>query len=63
VKVSIGRPSARHCLLLVSLDRPGDNFDSASSHVITALIKKGVRAPNRGEATIEVWPRVTDSSR
>lgn len=52
--VSIGRHSARRCLLLVNLYGPGDNFDPASSHVIPALIKNRVEARDRGEATIEV---------
>ena len=39
----------------VTLYRPGDNFDPASSHVIPALIKKCEDAKERGDDHIEVW--------
>ncbi len=42
-------------LLPVNLYGPGDNFDSRSSHVIPALIKKCVDATARGEEEIVVW--------
>jgi len=42
-------------LLPVNLYGPGDNFDSRSSHVIPALIKKCIDAVDRGERSIEVW--------
>ncbi len=42
-------------LLPVNLYGPGDNFDTASSHVIPALIKKCVDACEHGESFIEVW--------
>lgn len=34
---------------------PGDNFDPASSHVISALMKKAHEAKIAGEEQIEVW--------
>lgn len=42
-------------LLPVNLYGPGDNFDTASSHVIPALIRKCVEARERGEKFIECW--------
>lgn len=42
-------------LLPVNLYGPGDNFDSASSHVIPALIRKVVEAKRDGKDEIEVW--------
>jgi len=42
-------------LMPVNLYGPGDNFDTGSSHVIPALIKKCVDAINRGEKEIVVW--------
>jgi GDP-L-fucose synthase len=42
-------------LLPVNLYGPRDNFDSESSHVIPALIRKCIEARDRGDATIEVW--------
>ena len=42
-------------LLPVNLYGPGDNFDSASSHVIPALIKKCVDAKEKGAKEIVVW--------
>jgi len=42
-------------LIPVNLYGPGDNFDSASSHVIPALIKKCVDARERGDTFIEAW--------
>jgi len=42
-------------LLPVNLYGPRDNFDSKSSHVIPALIKKCVDSINQGKNKIEVW--------
>lgn len=42
-------------LIPVNLYGPGDNFDSATSHVIPALIKKCVDAREAGSPAIEVW--------
>lgn len=42
-------------LLLVNLYGPGDNFDPASSHVVSALIKKFVDAKKCGSSSVEVW--------
>jgi GDP-L-fucose synthase len=42
-------------LLPTNLYGPGDNFDSRSSHVIPALIRKCVEAKERGDDHIEVW--------
>jgi GDP-L-fucose synthase len=42
-------------LLPVNLYGPGDNFDTASSHVIPAMIRKCVEAVERGRPFIEVW--------
>jgi GDP-L-fucose synthase len=42
-------------LLLVNLYGPGDNFDSETSHVIPALIRKCVEAKERGDAVLPVW--------
>ena len=42
-------------LLPVNLYGPGDNFDTASSHVIPALIKKCVDAIEAGADHIDVW--------
>jgi GDP-L-fucose synthase len=42
-------------LIPVNLYGPGDNFDTASSHVIPALIKKCVDARESGAGHIEVW--------
>ena len=39
----------------VNLYGPGDNFDSSSSHVIPALIRKCLDAKERGDSEIEVW--------
>lgn len=42
-------------LLPVNLYGPGDNFDSKSSHVIPALIRKILEAKKLGQKFIEVW--------
>ncbi|MDX2242955.1 MAG: GDP-L-fucose synthase [Leptolyngbyaceae cyanobacterium bins.302] len=42
-------------LLPVNLYGPEDNFDSRSSHVIPALIRKVYEAQQRGDKTIPVW--------
>ena len=42
-------------LLPVNLYGPGDNFDSKSSHVIPALVKKCVDAKKEGKDHINVW--------
>lgn len=42
-------------LLPVNLYGPNDNFDSASSHVIPALIKKCVDAIDSGDDYIDCW--------
>jgi GDP-L-fucose synthase len=42
-------------LLPVNLYGPGDNFDPRSSHVIPALILKGLDAVKTGADSIEVW--------
>jgi GDP-L-fucose synthase len=42
-------------LLPVNLYGPGDNFDSDSSHVIPALIRKCVEARERADAELVVW--------
>lgn len=42
-------------LLPVNLYGPGDNFDSESSHVIPALIKKCIDAKERGDDQIVAW--------
>jgi len=42
-------------LLPVNLYGPGDNFDTATSHVIPALIRKFIEAMRRGEDKVEVW--------
>jgi GDP-L-fucose synthase len=42
-------------LLPVNLYGPGDNFDSSSSHVIPALIRKFVEAKDSGSNHVEVW--------
>ena len=42
-------------LLPVNLYGPGDNFDSESSHVIPALIKKCVDAVDQATPEIQVW--------
>ena len=42
-------------LLPVNLYGPGDNFDPSSSHVIPALIRKGVEAAETGASEIVVW--------
>ncbi len=42
-------------LLPVNLYGPGDNFDSQSSHVIPALIRKCVDAKQRGDNYITAW--------
>jgi GDP-L-fucose synthase len=42
-------------VLPVNLYGPGDNFDSESSHVIPALIRKFVAAQESGDAEVEVW--------
>lgn len=42
-------------LLFVNMYGPGDNFDSKSSHVIAALIKKIYEAKRDGKNYIEVW--------
>ena len=43
------------CLLPANLYGPGDNFNSDSSHVIPALIRKCVEAIKHGDDSIEVW--------
>ncbi len=42
-------------LFPVNLYGPGDNFNSASSHVIPALIRKIAHAKEKGEEFIEAW--------
>jgi GDP-L-fucose synthase len=42
-------------LLPVNLYGPRDNFDTRSSHVIPALIRKCVEAVERGDEVLEVW--------
>ncbi len=42
-------------LLPVNLYGPRDNFDPSSSHVIPALIKKGVEAKDAGADHIDAW--------
>jgi len=42
-------------LLPVNLYGPGDNFDTKSSHVIPALIRKCVEAVNENKKEIVVW--------
>lgn len=42
-------------LLLTNMYGPGDNFDSTSSHVIPALIRRIGDAQNRGDSFIEIW--------
>jgi GDP-L-fucose synthase len=42
-------------LLPVNLYGPGDNFDTESSHVIPALIRKCVEARDTGAPSIAVW--------
>ena len=42
-------------LLPVNLYGPRDNFDTKSSHVIPALIRKCVEAVERGDEVLEVW--------
>ena len=42
-------------LMPVNLYGPGDNFDSQSSHVIPALIKKFVEAKEKREKEVVVW--------
>lgn len=34
---------------------PGDNFDSLSSHLVAACLKKALAAKNKHESTIPVW--------
>jgi len=41
--------------MLVNLYGPNDNFDSESSHVIPALIRKCVEAKEHGDPTITLW--------
>lgn len=42
-------------LLPVNMYGPGDNFDSSSSHVIPALIKKFVEAKRNGSNHVTLW--------
>ena len=42
-------------LVPVNLFGPGDNFDTETSHVIPALIRKCVEAKHRGDDHIECW--------
>jgi GDP-L-fucose synthase len=42
-------------LLLVNVYGPGDNFDSETSNVIPALIRKCVEARQHGRRTLTVW--------
>src|SRR6185436_19193462 len=42
-------------LLPANLYGPGDNFDTESSHVIPALIRKCIEARDEGRPFIEVW--------
>lgn len=42
-------------LLMTNFYGPGDNFDSKTSHVIPALIKKVAAAKKEGRDYIEVW--------
>lgn len=48
-------------LLPVNLYGPGDNFNSESSHVIPALIKKCIDAIKNGDRFIECWGTGTAS--
>ena len=41
--------------MLANLYGPGDNFDSVSSHVIPALIRKFVQAVEDGEPSVLAW--------
>jgi GDP-L-fucose synthase len=43
------------CLLPVNLYGPGDNFDTASSHVIPSLIRKCVEAVEDGRSEVVCW--------
>ena len=43
------------CLLPVNLYGPRDNFNTHSSHVVPALIRKVVEAQRQGQPWIEVW--------
>ncbi len=42
-------------LLPANLYGPGDNFDSETSHVIPAMIRKFIEARNAGRRTVELW--------
>ena len=42
-------------VLVVNLYGPHDNFETESSHVIPALIRKCVEAVERGESVVNVW--------
>ncbi len=42
-------------LLPANLYGPGDNFDSETSHVIPALIRKCIEARDHGASFVEVW--------
>jgi GDP-L-fucose synthase len=42
-------------LLPVNLYGPGDNFDTSSSHVIPALIRKALEAKQAGQHELVVW--------
>jgi GDP-L-fucose synthase len=48
-------------VLPVNLYGPGDNFDSRTSHVIPALVRKCVEARDRGERSIACWGTGTAS--
>jgi len=43
------------CLLPVNLYGPGDNFDSETSHVIPAIIRKCIEANDKGATAITLW--------
>lgn len=42
-------------LVPTNLYGPGDNFDSKSSHVVPALIKKVLDTKKRGSEHVEIW--------
>ena len=42
-------------LLLANLYGPGDNFDTSSSHVIPALIRKFIEAKEQEQKTVTLW--------
>lgn len=48
-------------LLPVNLYGPGDDFDTSSSHVIPALIRKMVEATEKGAPSVDIWGTGTAS--